>query len=122
MKNMLNNFFSKIKNPKEKILITIFYTIVVALMYIFNAKCIFIKFLHIPCPGCGMTRALLSALSLDFVSAFKYNAMFWALPIMYIYFLCEGSLFKNKCIDFVIWVVILSGFALNWIVHLVLTL
>lgn len=114
--------FSKIKSPKQKILITILYISVVALMYIFKAECIFIRFLNIPCPGCGMTRALLSALSFDFISAFKYNAMFWALPIMYIYFLCDGRVFKNKRIDFAIWFIILSGFVINWIIHLILTL
>lgn len=31
----------------------------------------------IPCPGCGLTRACLSALQLDFPAAFTYHPLFW---------------------------------------------
>ncbi len=35
-------------------------------------------FFGIPCPGCGMTRALLSALRLDFSAAFAYHPLWVA--------------------------------------------
>ncbi len=35
--------------------------------------CIFNNLFGIPCPGCGMTRAFISIIKLDFVSAFQYN-------------------------------------------------
>ena len=40
-----------------------------------------IKFLTgISCPGCGMTRAWLSALHLHFAEAFAYHPLFWLVP------------------------------------------
>ena len=35
------------------------------------------KLFGIDCPGCGLTRACLSALRLDFASAFEYHPLFW---------------------------------------------
>lgn len=39
-------------------------------------KCPFRLFLHIECPGCGMTRAIISAVKLDFEAAFQYHCLF----------------------------------------------
>ena len=122
MGKYLTNLIPKMKYPKQKILATLLLLAVVGLMYIFNAQCPFISLFNIPCLGCGMTRAVRSALNFDFVSAFRYNAMFWALPVMYLYFLCDGRLFRNKWIDFTVWAVILSGFVINWLYHLILVL
>jgi len=36
---------------------------------------------HVQCPGCGMTRALLSALRFDFASAFAYHPAWAVVPI-----------------------------------------
>lgn len=39
------------------------------------------------CPGCGITRAVLSVLNLDFVQAFRFNPLVFALIPMYaVYF------------------------------------
>ncbi len=35
----------------------------------------------VPCPGCGMTRAWLSALHGDLAAAFAYHPLFWAVPL-----------------------------------------
>lgn len=41
-----------------------------------------IKFLTgVSCPGCGMTRAWLCALCLDFPSAVAYHPLFWLVPV-----------------------------------------
>ncbi len=46
-----------------------------------------IKFITgISCMGCGMTRAWLSVLCLDFKSAFYYHPGFWIPPLVIIYF------------------------------------
>lgn len=36
----------------------------------------------IPCPGCGMTRALLSALRGDFAAALAFHPLWWTLPLL----------------------------------------
>lgn len=54
-------------------------------------KCPFDYFLGIPCPGCGMTRAFLALLRLDFEEAFYYHPLFplviVAAVIILLYFL-----------------------------------
>ena len=37
--------------------------------------CFFKRFLHIPCPGCGMTRALRELIKFHFFKAFSLNIM-----------------------------------------------
>lgn len=40
-------------------------------------------FTGVSCPGCGMTRAMLAALRLDFGAALQYHPLFWAvLPVL----------------------------------------
>ena len=39
-------------------------------------RCPFKLFLHVECPGCGMTRAIISVLKLDFRQAFAYHPLF----------------------------------------------
>lgn len=105
---------TKIKNLKEKILVTILYLCVILLMYYLNISCIFIQLFNAPCPGCGMTRALLSALRFDFVKAFDFHPMFWSVPILYLYFLFDCNLFKSKKMNIVLFACISIGFAFNW--------
>ena len=39
-------------------------------------RCPFKLFLHVVCPGCGMTRAIISVLKLDFRQAYAYHPLF----------------------------------------------
>ena len=51
--------------------------------FIFVYTCPIRHFLHIPCPGCGITRAYLALLSLDWKAAFRYHPLFFmVLPIL----------------------------------------
>ena len=60
--------------------------------------CPFHKFLHIYCPGCGITRLFISLFKLDFITAFRSNQMiFILLPfgiVLYINYIY--SIIKNK--------------------------
>ena len=44
-----------------------------------NIPCFFKLTIHIPCPGCGLTRALKEILKLHFIEAFNYNIL--SIPI-----------------------------------------
>ncbi len=60
-----------------------------------------IKFVSgISCPGCGMSRACLSLLSLDFSAAFHYHPLFWIVPLFpVLYILREAGKFPKKAYD-----------------------
>lgn len=45
--------------------------------------CLFNKFTGLLCPGCGVTRMIMSMLKLDFAAAYGYNkALFLTLPLI----------------------------------------
>lgn len=52
-------------------------------LYLLDIGCVFRLMTGIPCPGCGMTRAWLAALRLDFSAAFAYHPLFWVVPIAF---------------------------------------
>lgn len=109
---------SKIKEWKPKLLLTAGYFFVLVIWRWMDLPCVWQYALHIPCPGCGMTRAILAALHFDFTAAFRHHLMFWTMPLLYIYFLLNGRLFRKPIIDKVILWSIAAGFGVNWIIHL----
>lgn len=50
------------------------------LLWATGIGCLFYHITGIPCPGCGMTRAMLSALRGDLASAWRYHPLFWLVP------------------------------------------
>lgn len=107
----------KISNLKYKLLITLALLLIVCFLYTLTFGCILFELTGVRCLGCGMTRALLSAIKLDFASAFSYHFMFWSMPILYLCFLKDGNLFRNKKANRVFYILILTGFVINWIFH-----
>lgn len=59
------------------------------LVCLFTVGCPIKYFLGIPCPGCGMTRALASVLRFDLASAFYWHPLWPIAPILVLYFLFE---------------------------------
>jgi hypothetical protein len=51
----------------------------IAAVLLLDVGCIFRHITGVPCPGCGMTRACLAALQLDFKAAFYWHPL-WILP------------------------------------------
>ena len=86
------------------------------LMRLFDVPCVFREFLGIPCPGCGMTRALLCLLRLDFVGAAQNNAVIFFMPYVFLYILLDWKHRAHK--------LILAGIAgiaiIQWIIKLIL--
>lgn len=48
-------------------------------------KCPIHYFFHIPCPGCGITRANIAALHLNFKKAFEYHPLFFTAAPLVLY-------------------------------------
>ncbi len=116
---MMNASYLKINNLKGKLLLTFCYFLAVAILRFLNFPCIMDFILHIPCPGCGMTRATLHAIHGNLSLAFKNHLMFWAMPVLYLYFLYDGRLFPKLWIDRLILILILIGFIVNWIIRII---
>ncbi len=107
-----------VSHLKQKLGLTLGYLLVVSVFFVLDLPCIFQWIFHIPCPGCGMTRALLAACRFDFSAAFSHHAMFWSLPILYAYFLLDHGIWNSKRANTVLLVGIAVGFLGNWLWHI----
>ena len=107
-----------IPQRKYKLLVLGLVAAAVLLARILEMPCFFLEYLGFPCPGCGMTRAVFSALRLDLAAAFSYHWMFWSVPILLAFFLLDGKLFKQKLLNRLILLLIGGGFIANWIYSL----
>lgn len=67
---------------KYQVLIIIAVAVVLfyAVMYALGTTCLVKYFTGVSCPGCGMTRACLSALRFDFSAAFYYHPLWIVMP------------------------------------------
>lgn len=106
--------FSK-KNIIQKSAIILGMLLYAVILYVFQIGCPILRFTGIPCPGCGMTRAWIAVLHLDFAAAFSYNFMFWAVPLLCIILWCDGKLFKNQKWNNLLCICIAIGFAIKWL-------
>lgn len=104
-----------IKDLKAKVWLTVFYGGVLAIAWLLGMDCLFQTFLHIPCPGCGMSRAVFSLCRLDITGALLFHPMIWSVPVLYLYFLYDGRLFRRKTVDRTVLLLIAAGFAANWV-------
>ena len=83
--------------------------------YAFGWGCPFLSLTGIPCPGCGLTRAWLAVLRLDFAEAFRLNFMFPAVPVLALFVLFDGKLFPRKGLNIFLLCLIALGFAVKFI-------
>lgn len=124
MKQTIKNWISgmKVTQWKGKLLLTGIYLGTVALYRYWGIPCLFLSRLKIPCPGCGMSRAMMAALHLDFAGAFRYHPMFWSMPILYAYYLLDKGLFRKQKLDRAILLFIAAGFIIQWVAKIVVSL
>ena len=109
----------KITQLRGKLLLTAGYFGALLILHWLDAQCIFLSWFHIPCPGCGMSRAFAAALRFDFREAFAYHPMFWSMPILYLYYLIDGGVFRSKKVNTAILVFIAVGFVVQWVIKIV---
>lgn len=109
-------------NLKGKLLATFIYIVLLCVFWLFKLPCFFQSIFGLPCPGCGMSRALFSLIRLDIVSAFKFHPLFWSVPIFYLYFIFDFNVTGKKYLDRAVIFLIALGFALNWIFKIITVL
>ncbi len=107
----------KITHIRQKLLISLAMAVYVVVLYLSPISCPVLALTGVRCLGCGMTRAWLRALELDFAGAFGYHMMFWSVPILYIAFWTDGKLFRSKRLNVSFFLIILVGFVINWSYH-----
>lgn len=108
----------RVSQWKTKLLVTAGYIGLIVLFYWMRISCVFQTVFGVVCPGCGMTRAMIAALQLQFGEAFGYHPMFWSIPILYAYFLLDEGIFRKRFWDRVVLWGIGAGFAVNWLLQL----
>jgi len=89
----------------------------VVLVYLIDYQCIFLKYLHIPCLGCGMSRAWKCVIMGQWQEAIEYHRAFWTIPFLGIFVWKGGCLFKNNKWNIVVITIIVISFVENYLHH-----
>lgn len=110
----------KIRDWKNKLLVTLVYVIILIVLWSFRTPCILKTIAGIPCPGCGMSHAMFAVMRLDFAEAFSWHPMFWSMPVLYFYFLYDIKDMKYPLLHKTILILLGVGFLLNWVIKLFL--
>lgn len=94
------------KQLKEYIAVITICVIYTFLIYILKIGCPIRFITGIPCMGCGLTRAMLAMLKLNFSSAFYYNPCIFLIPVLGFYPFCNKRIQKiiiyTFCIIFIV--------------------
>jgi hypothetical protein len=101
-KTMLTNWLSPLLLRRLKWgsvlgLAGVIYLKVVIPVFHIHIPCIFSEVTGLDCPGCGMTRAVLSLLDLNIHQAFRYNMLLFVLtPLYLVYSLLTRKGYKRS--------------------------
>lgn len=90
----------------------------VAVFALSGIGCPFYRIFGIPCPGCGMTRAFLACLRLDFAAAWRYHPMVFSLPYLLALFWKDGAVFPEKRRNAGILALVCLGFLAQYLCRL----
>ena len=107
----------KINHPKEKAFFFLGVLLYVILLRLCGSTCLIRTVLRIPCPGCGMTRALLSLLTLDISQALAYHPLVFLTPLLLLYYLFDGRLLGKRT-DTVLITGMAVAFVAVWLLRL----
>lgn len=78
-------------------------------------RCPMQLFFHTDCPGCGMTRAIIAFLKLDFSAAFAYHPLFPLTLVVAIYCIGREKMYIGKFFEQVFLLIFLTLFLFRWL-------
>lgn len=106
---------------KSSLFWIVLYLIYALIMNILKLESCPVKLLiGLPCPGCGMTRAVICLLKLDFKGSFRYNALWLILLfIVVVAILKKYGIFKKLYYSRVFWMVIGATILTYYILRLI---
>lgn len=103
----------------RKTLITMLLAGILLLWAYFDLPCLFRAVSGIPCPSCGMGRAWLAVMRLDFSAAFSFHPMFWSVPVFWLFAVYDLRLLKNRRMNDLILGLLMVGFSGCYLLRLV---
>lgn len=103
----------------SRIVFVLIIVVIFAYAFFGDFECVYLKYFHIICPGCGMTRAVRALFQLDFYNAFTYHPMVFSMPLVILYILLNGKVFRRKWLDNSILIAIGVGFVINYVIKLI---
>jgi hypothetical protein len=110
---------SRWKTVSDRLKVSFLILIIYLILNILHIGCPIKALSGISCPGCGMTRATLSALQFHFRDAFYYHPLFFLTPFMFFLFLFGD--FINQKVNKAIWNVIILLFTIIYFYRLLFT-
>lgn len=91
----------------------------VVVLHALGVTCLVKALTGVSCPGCGLTRAWLAALSLDLASAVAYHPLFWAAPVAAVAAIAESwTRGAARRVAHAVALVALVGLVAVWVVRL----
>lgn len=109
----------RLNSKQKKICLLLLFILYFGMAYFIMGRlgipCVFKVLFGIPCPGCGMTRALFALLRGDLAAAFKYNAVIFLMPYVF-WYLFFGS--KRRIHKILLLTVALVA-TVNWVIHII---
>lgn len=97
--------------------------LIFAALYFFawltDFECVYLKYFHIICPGCGMTRAVRALLELDLAAAWRFHPMVFSMPVVLLYIALDGRVFRSRALNILVLSLIGAGFSVNYAVRLI---
>ena len=105
--NKYFNFINKnIKFGKILILVLLGLSIIFLLIKKFSkitgSICLIRGLTGIPCPSCGMSRAIIAFINGDIINAFKFHPLFWLPFILFVLIVFRRKFFKQIIIGAII--------------------
>ena len=85
----------------------------------YGLPCLFRRLTGLPCPGCGMGRAWLQVLELNLPGAFACHPMFWAVPVLGVFFLYDFAPFRKERWNVLLLVGIALGVGVCYAIRLI---